>query len=291
MVVLTKADLCLDVEAAVLEVELTAIGVPVHVVQQPHGRSIEELAPYFAAGRTVAALGSSGVGKSSLVNRLAGKELMARAPSAPTAAGATRPRTASCFASRRAGCSWTRPGCGNFASGSPRKASPRPSTTWLRRSALPLRRLLARGRAGCGCPGGARRRHAHPTSATTAGGSSSRARAPGGQAGQAPALGGEKEFRRRARGGGRSPGEEPAPARLSLLPFGTRRQPPGLAGALHALWCARAAVASGRPREQEHVVAHRRELPAAERARVGRRLQVLRAPELPPARLGGHTSS
>jgi hypothetical protein len=40
--------------------------------------------------------------------------------------------------------------------------------------------------------------------------------------------------------------------------------------------------------EEQDVVAHRRELPAAERTRVGRRLQVLRAPELPPARLAGH---
>ena len=77
VVVLTKADLCPDVEAAVLEVELTAIGVPVHAVSNVTGEGIEELAPYFAPGRTVAALGSSGAGKSSLVNRLAGEELMA----------------------------------------------------------------------------------------------------------------------------------------------------------------------------------------------------------------------
>jgi len=77
VVVLTKTDLCPDVEAAVLEVELTAIGVPVHAVSNVTGEGVEELAPYFAPGRTVAALGSSGAGKSSLVNRLAGEELMA----------------------------------------------------------------------------------------------------------------------------------------------------------------------------------------------------------------------
>ena len=77
VVVLTKADLCPDVDAAVLDVEATAIGVPVHAVSNLTGEGVEDLARDFARGRTVAALGSSGVGKSSLVNRLAGEELMA----------------------------------------------------------------------------------------------------------------------------------------------------------------------------------------------------------------------
>ena len=51
--------------------------MPVHAVSNVTGEGVEALAPYFAEGRTVAALGSSGVGKSSLVNRLAGEELMA----------------------------------------------------------------------------------------------------------------------------------------------------------------------------------------------------------------------
>jgi ribosome biogenesis GTPase len=77
VVVLTKSDLCDDVEAALYEVASVAIGVPVHAVSNLTGEGTEALRPYFAAGRTVAALGSSGVGKSSLVNRLAGEELMA----------------------------------------------------------------------------------------------------------------------------------------------------------------------------------------------------------------------
>jgi ribosome biogenesis GTPase len=77
VVVLTKADLCPDVEAEVLEVESVAVGVPVHAVSNVTGDGVEALRLYFAEGRTVAALGSSGVGKSSLVNRLAGEELMA----------------------------------------------------------------------------------------------------------------------------------------------------------------------------------------------------------------------
>jgi ribosome biogenesis GTPase len=77
VVVLTKADLCADVGAAVLEVEATAVGVSVHAVSNVTGEGVDSLAAYFAEGRTIAALGSSGVGKSSLVNRLAGAELMA----------------------------------------------------------------------------------------------------------------------------------------------------------------------------------------------------------------------
>jgi ribosome biogenesis GTPase len=77
VLVLTKTDVCLDVDAAMLAVETVAFGVPVHPVSNVTGEGIAELAPYFSAGRTVAALGSSGVGKSSLVNRLAGEELMA----------------------------------------------------------------------------------------------------------------------------------------------------------------------------------------------------------------------
>jgi ribosome biogenesis GTPase len=77
VVVLTKADLCDDVEAALLEAESVAIGVPVHPVSNVTGEGVDALGRYFEDGRTVAALGSSGVGKSSLLNRLAGEELMA----------------------------------------------------------------------------------------------------------------------------------------------------------------------------------------------------------------------
>jgi ribosome biogenesis GTPase len=76
VVVLTKLDLCSDPEAALLEVESVAIGVPVHAVSNVTGEGVDDLAVYLTEGRTVAALGSSGVGKSSLVNRLADEELM-----------------------------------------------------------------------------------------------------------------------------------------------------------------------------------------------------------------------
>ena len=76
VIVLTKPDLCADVDAAVLEVEAVAFGVPVHVVNGLTGEGIDELAPYLEGNRTVALLGSSGVGKSTLVNRLSGGDVM-----------------------------------------------------------------------------------------------------------------------------------------------------------------------------------------------------------------------
>jgi ribosome biogenesis GTPase len=87
VVVLTKADLCADVADAVLTVESVAIGVPVQPVSNVTGDGIDQLAPHLRAGRTVVLLGSSGVGKSTLLNRLAGEELMRTAPVAPDGTG------------------------------------------------------------------------------------------------------------------------------------------------------------------------------------------------------------
>jgi ribosome biogenesis GTPase len=76
IVVLTKADLCPDVADAVLAVESVAIGVPVHPISNVSGEGLDELERYVQPGRTVVLLGSSGVGKSTLLNRLAGEEVM-----------------------------------------------------------------------------------------------------------------------------------------------------------------------------------------------------------------------
>lgn len=77
VVVLTKADLCDDVPGRAAEVEPVALGVPVHVVSNVTGDGLDGLRAYFSGCRTVAALGSSGVGKSTLLNRLVGEELQA----------------------------------------------------------------------------------------------------------------------------------------------------------------------------------------------------------------------
>jgi ribosome biogenesis GTPase len=77
VVVLTKADLHPDPEAARAEVESIAYGVPVHVVSVRTGEGLDDVASIFRPGRTLVLLGSSGVGKSTLINTLAGEELLA----------------------------------------------------------------------------------------------------------------------------------------------------------------------------------------------------------------------
>jgi ribosome biogenesis GTPase len=76
VIVLTKTDLCTDVDAAVLAVETVAIAVPVVPVSNVTGEGVEALDAYMRPGCTSVLLGSSGVGKSSLLNRLAGTEVM-----------------------------------------------------------------------------------------------------------------------------------------------------------------------------------------------------------------------
>lgn len=77
--VLTKADLVDDetLAARVEEARAAAPGVPVFAVSVPAGRGLEPLAAYLVPGETIALLGSSGVGKSTLLNHLVGRRVMA----------------------------------------------------------------------------------------------------------------------------------------------------------------------------------------------------------------------
>lgn len=75
VIVLTKTDLCDDMPEALAQVMAVAGGVEVvalDALQDP----VDELLTYLGPGRTAALVGSSGVGKSTLVNRLVGEEVM-----------------------------------------------------------------------------------------------------------------------------------------------------------------------------------------------------------------------
>ncbi len=74
VVLLNKADLCDDVDEKVAEIQLAAIGVPVHTLIASEGTGIDEVRQYFADGQTVALVGSSGVGKSTVINAILGEE-------------------------------------------------------------------------------------------------------------------------------------------------------------------------------------------------------------------------
>lgn len=72
IIILSKSDLCDRLDDAIIEVRSVARGVPVHAVSVVSEDGLQDLAQYFKRGQTVALLGSSGVGKSSLINHLAG---------------------------------------------------------------------------------------------------------------------------------------------------------------------------------------------------------------------------
>ena len=77
VVVLNKLDLCEDPESRIGAIEEVALGVAIHAVSALRGDGMETLAAYCSPGKTVALLGSSGVGKSTLINRLLGAEHIA----------------------------------------------------------------------------------------------------------------------------------------------------------------------------------------------------------------------
>jgi ribosome biogenesis GTPase / thiamine phosphate phosphatase len=73
VIVLNKADVCIETPARLAEAMSLAPGVPVHAVSATDGRGMEDILGYAQRGQTLALLGSSGVGKSSIVNRLLGR--------------------------------------------------------------------------------------------------------------------------------------------------------------------------------------------------------------------------
>jgi len=77
VVILTKADLCDDIQAKTAEVAATAIGAGILVTSSLDPACLEQVRSYIGQGKTVCFVGSSGVGKSTLINCLAGKDILA----------------------------------------------------------------------------------------------------------------------------------------------------------------------------------------------------------------------
>jgi ribosome biogenesis GTPase / thiamine phosphate phosphatase len=72
VIILNKADLADDVHGVVSQIVAVAPGVPVHAISARSGGSISDIEWYFDGNQTVGLIGSSGVGKSTLTNKLTG---------------------------------------------------------------------------------------------------------------------------------------------------------------------------------------------------------------------------
>jgi ribosome biogenesis GTPase len=79
VVLLNKADLCPDAAARGVEVEGIALGTTVHVLSALEKTGLDAVRSYLARGTTAAFVGSSGAGKSTIINRLAGTALRVKA--------------------------------------------------------------------------------------------------------------------------------------------------------------------------------------------------------------------
>lgn len=76
VVILTKMDLCPDADVLIRQAQAVAPGVEIIGVSSLYNQGLEQLTQFMGPGQTIALFGASGVGKSTLINTLAGKEVM-----------------------------------------------------------------------------------------------------------------------------------------------------------------------------------------------------------------------
>jgi ribosome biogenesis GTPase len=77
VLVLNKVDLCQDLEIKIMDLKTVSFDLPVICTNALTGEGLIQLDPYLGKGTTVAFVGSSGVGKSTLINLLLGREAQA----------------------------------------------------------------------------------------------------------------------------------------------------------------------------------------------------------------------
>lgn len=77
VIILTKADLCENLSLRLAEISTVSVGTDVLVCSSMEENGSQKVAAYITAGQTIAFIGSSGVGKSTLINRLMGQEVLA----------------------------------------------------------------------------------------------------------------------------------------------------------------------------------------------------------------------
>lgn len=76
VVILSKADLCDNIDSYIREVQSISDKTDIVVISSVTGAGMSELKRYFSKGTTIALIGSSGVGKSTMLNTIAGREVM-----------------------------------------------------------------------------------------------------------------------------------------------------------------------------------------------------------------------
>lgn len=74
VVILNKADVSANLAEQVAQAEACSMGAPVHAISATRREGLDLLRPYLGVGQTAALLGSSGVGKSTIINALLGEE-------------------------------------------------------------------------------------------------------------------------------------------------------------------------------------------------------------------------
>ena len=76
VIVLTKSDLCENIEEKLEQIQEVAIGIEILVTSSLNGNGYNQVKEYIKSGTTIAFIGSSGVGKSTLINKLLNKEIL-----------------------------------------------------------------------------------------------------------------------------------------------------------------------------------------------------------------------